>query len=125
MATVSLKPSLVHLKGVRAGDENKFQVNVTQDGQPYDITGKSFTASARTDPMAQSFLDAIIDVIDSEGGVLMVSWPGDEVRDWLDLVLTEPESSATGVWDLQMTDDAQKVTTIAAGNFAADYDVTR
>ena len=113
MATVSLKPALVNLKGIRAGDKNEFRVEVVRGDAAEDITGRTFTAQARFDEFDTNTVDAVIDIIDAPGGVLMLRWPGDAVRTWLDGAEDAPVNTVTGVWDLQMsvdTDDPQRFT---------------
>jgi hypothetical protein len=118
MVTVLLGPAKVDISGVRAGDRNEFQINLTADGDPMDLTGMTASASARVSTAATTHLDAVVDITDEPGGVIRIHWPGDAVRTWLGT-----NTRQSGVWDLQLGEE-DTGTTIVAGSFTAEMDVT-
>jgi hypothetical protein len=115
-----LGPSCVNLSGVRAGDLNQFQITLSRKGIPMNLTGLTLTAQARAKVTDTEFIDAVITVTDAPNGVLLLRWPGSDVATWLGAKATK-----TGVWDLQVDDGVADPTTVAAGSFAAEWDVTR
>jgi hypothetical protein len=122
MATVSFAPAVVDLVGVRAGDRNSMSIVVSQDGAPLNITGAVITAQVRklaTDP-DPAVLEAEIQITDAAAGAFTVSWPGDDVR-----ALLGSAASWSGRWDCQVALGGADPTTIAAGRFEAEVDVTR
>lgn len=119
---VPLGPACVDITGVRAGDQNEFTMHLHRGGVPLDLTGLTFTAQARkksTDPDPPA-LTAVVTVTDALNGDLTVAWPGEDVR-----ALLNGKATWTGVWDLQADDGTNDPTTLAAGNLAAQMDVTR
>lgn len=118
--TVSLRPASVNLSGVRAGDLNEIAFTLRVAGVAMNLTGKTLTAQARVTPLATEFIDAEIIVTDPVGGTGVMRWPGDDVRTWLGTELT-----LSGVWDFQLGDAGSDPTTVAAGTFVAEQDVTR
>ena len=53
-------------------------------------------------------------------GKVTIRWPGDDVR-----TLLAGKKTWTGVWDLQLSSPPGDPTTVAAGSFGAEMDVTR
>jgi hypothetical protein len=120
MVTVPLGPAQVDITGIRAGDLNEVRVTLLAAGRPVNLTGKTITAQARTSKTEVTELDAVITITDASNGVLMVRWPGDDVRTWLGTEVIQK-----GVWDLEIHDGAGDPQTVMAGDFTAELDVTR
>lgn len=121
MVLITLGPAKVDIAGVRAGDRNEFQINLTADGDPMDLTGMTVSAQARSTAADTTHLDAVLSITDAPGGVLRIYWPGDDVRTWLGTSVRQ-----SGVWDLQLgTDGGTDAVTVIAGSFTAELDVTR
>lgn len=120
MATVPLGPATVDLTGVRAGDQNAITLTITSKGAPYNLTGKTVTASARATPIDTISLDAVVDVTNAAGGVCVVRWPGDAVTEIL-----AGKDAWKGVWDLQVAAPGEDALTLVAGRFSVVMDVTR
>ena len=116
---VPLGPAPVDIEGVRAGDRNEFQITLTSGGSKLNVTGMTFTASARENRLDTEHLNAIVTITDGPNGIILVHWPGDAVRTWLGA-----EETRKGVWDLEMDDSSNEPLTVAAGVFAAELDVT-
>jgi hypothetical protein len=121
MATVPFGPARADIKGVRAGDLNEMQVTLTAGGNAFDLTGRTVTAQARQKATSASALDAVVTVLgDPLDGIVTVRWPGDDVRS-----LLAGRRVWKGVWDLQVGDGVADPTTVIAGSFQAEMDVTR
>lgn len=116
---VPLGPAPADISGVRAGDLNEFQVTITAGGKPVDLTDQAITASARHSKSDPDHLDAVITVVDALKGILIVRWPGDAVRSWLD-----GKDDSQGFWDLEAQSGEDDPTTWMAGTFYAEMDVT-
>jgi hypothetical protein len=119
MVAVPLGPAQLDITGVRAGDLNEFQLTILSDGVPVNLTDQEITATARLKKDTPEGLDAVITVTDPVNGVLRIRWPGEAVRTWLGT-----ELKTKGVWDLQIANGTDP-TTVVAGSFAAELDVTR
>lgn len=119
MVALPLGPAELDISGIRAGDLNQIQLTITAGGRPIDLTGKTLEAQVRRSYTSTGKLDAVIEVIDQVAGVITLRWPGEEVRTWLGT-----DTSALGVWDLELTDGTDDPTTIIAGTFHAELDVT-
>jgi hypothetical protein len=119
MVAVPLGPAEVDITGVRAGDRNEFQITLTSGGTKLNVTGMTFTASARLTKADTDHLDAVVTIVDGPNGVVLVHWPGDDVRTWLG-----SQETQTGVWDLEMDDATNEPLTVVAGKFTAELDVT-
>jgi hypothetical protein len=109
----------VDITGVRAGDLNEFQITLLAGGSKMNVTGMTFQASARTTKSDTGHLDAVVTIVDGPNGIIMVRWPGDNVRAWL-----SSKESMTGFWDLEMVSGTDDPLTVCAGTFAAEMDVT-
>lgn len=120
MATVNLTPSRLDLVGVRAGDRNAMTVRILSGGVALPLDGYLVQAQARLTPVDITALSAVITVVDSTNGLVMVEWPGEDVRDLLD-----GEAKWNGVWDMQIKLVDEPPLTVTAGSFAAEMDVTR
>jgi hypothetical protein len=120
MVAINLAPAEVDIAGVRAGDRNLIQLTLRQGGQPIDLTGYTITAQARTTAADTAHLDAVCTITNATGGQVQVRWPGADVETWLG-----GQSSAKGVWDLQLDDGTgSDPWTVVSGSFAAEMDVT-
>ena len=120
MAGISLAPAVLDVSGIRAGDRNMFQLTIRTGGTRMDLTGYTVTAQARTTAVDPVHLDAVVTLTDAAQGVCLVRWPGNDVRTWLG-----GQSSAKGVWDLQLLDTTgSDPWTVLTGTFAAEMDVT-
>jgi hypothetical protein len=119
MAEISLAPAVLDVSGIRAGDRNIFQITIRTGGKALNLTGYTITAQARTTTADTEHLDAEVTITNALGGVCLVRWPGDDVRDWLD-----GQSSAKGVWDLQLVTGSSDPWTVLTGSFAAEMDIT-
>lgn len=116
---VPLGPAPLDISGVRAGDLNEFQLTVLAGGAPVDLTDMTVTATARYKQTDADGVDAEIELVDALHGVIRIRWPGEDVRTWL-----ADKVKGSGVWDLQMANGSDP-TTICAGKFSAEMDVTR
>lgn len=119
MVAVPLGPAPVDITGVMAGDLNEFQITLTSGGGKLNVTGMTFNASARVTKLDPSSLDAVVTIVDGPNGIIMVRWPGDDVRTWLGTNVTQK-----GVWDLEMISGTNDPLTVCAGDFSAELDVT-
>lgn len=120
MATIDIGPPKVDLLRVRAGDRNLFNIRLTQDGQPFDLTGMIVEAQARATPMDSVIaLTAVITVIDPLEGLFEMRWPGEDVQ-----TLLADKSAWNGVWDLQVGNGSDPQT-LMAGVLTIEPDVTR
>jgi hypothetical protein len=119
MVAVPLGPAQVDITGVIAGDLNEFQITLQTGGAKLNVTGMTFNASARVTKIDPVSLDAVVTIVDGPTGVIMVRWPGDDVRDWLGTNVTQK-----GVWDLEMINGTNDPLTVCAGDFSAELDVT-
>lgn len=117
---VPLGPACVDITGVRAGDKNLMSMTLTSDGAPMDLTGLVVSAQARATPTAVEMIAAVVEVTDPLAGTITVRWPGDEVTS-----VMAGKATWKGVWDLQVGDGTTDPTTVAAGKFSADMDITR
>jgi len=110
----------VNLSGIRAGDVNAVQVKITSGGAPFDLTGRTVGAQARKKATDESAaLTADVTVTDEPGGIVMLKWPGEDVR-----ALVSGAGRWIGVWDLQVASGTDRVT-VVEGAFEANMDVTR
>ena len=107
------------ITGVRAGDRNEFQITLMTGGAKLNVTNMTFQAQARSTKSDTEHLDAIVSITDGPNGIILVHWPGDDVRSWLNGEVTK-----TGVWDLEMDDAVNEPLTVVAGAFTAELDVT-
>jgi len=120
MATVDIGPPKVDLLRIRAGDRNLFTMKLTQNDQPFDLTGLTIEAQARSTPIDTVIaVTAVITVIDAEQGHFEMRWPGNEVR-----ALVADKVAWNGVWDLQVGNGSDPQT-LMAGVFTVEPDVTR
>ena len=124
-AVVDLGPACLDLTNVRAGDENALLVYLHQGDQPVDLTSADLSAQARVTELDDMVaLSATFQIVDAEGGLAIMRWPGDEIRTLLDGC-----PKWMGVWDLQVyapsVFDSNMPRTVAAGKFRARIDVTR
>ena len=119
MVAVPLGPAPVDITGVRAGDLNEFQITLTSGGGKLNITDSTFNASARVTKTNPAHLDAVVTIVDGPNGILMVRWPGEDVRTWLGT-----KETLSGFWDLEMVTGTDDPLTVCAGTFAAEMDVT-
>jgi hypothetical protein len=111
---------VLDVSGIRAGDRNTFQLTIRTGGTKLNLTGYTVTAQARTTAIDPLHLDAVVTITDAPNGVCLVRWPGEAVRTWLG-----GQSSAKGVWDLQLLDSVgNDPWTVLTGSFAAEMDVT-
>jgi hypothetical protein len=118
---VPLGPACVDFQGVRANDRNAVRLTIRSGGAPLDITG-TLAAQARkkaTDPDPAP-LEAEFDIIDAPNGVVMMTWPGDQVQ-----ALVAASGKWSGVWDLEYTQAPLAPLTLAAGKISLEADVTR
>ena len=120
MATVQLGPAQVDLLGVRAGDQNALTLTITSKGKPFNLTGKTITASARATVLDAQALDAVVEIVNAAGGVCTVRWPGTAVTQIL-----AGKDTWKGVWDLQVQATGEDAQTLVEGSFTAVMDVTR
>src|SRR5207342_3115774 len=97
MVAVPLGPAQVDITGVIAGDLNEFQITLQTGAAKTNVTGTTFNASDRVTKIDPTSLDAVVSIVDGPNGIIMVRWPGDDVRDWLGTNVTQK-----GVWDLEM-----------------------
>jgi hypothetical protein len=119
---VNLGPACIDIEGVRAGDRNTVTITLHQGGVPLDLTGLTLTSQVRkkatdVDPPA---LTAEITVVDAPNGKATLRWPGDDVR-----ALVNGSAKWAGVWDLQVASGPDDPTTVVAGKWSAETDVTR
>lgn len=118
MAVVEFGPAPLDLNGIYAGDSNPLEVTLTVGDDPVDLTGATVTAQARKTKLdTEIALTALIVVTDDVGGVCIISWDGDEIRD---LLIDCDKDTWQGVWDFQVDDQ-----TLLGGKFKAQMDVTR
>lgn len=117
---MTLGPGVLDITGIRAGDRNEFTVNLTINGQPLSLAGYTITAQARNTHADVEMIAAIVTVLDSPAGRVSLRWPGDVIRTWL-----ADKLKATGVWDMQLRPTTGDPTTVVAGAFSAELDVTR
>jgi hypothetical protein len=120
MAVIDVGPPKVDLLRIRAGDRNLITVTLTQNGQPFDLSGLTVEAQARLTPNDSTIaVEAVINILNAEEGQFEMRWPGDDVRTLLD-----NQKGWFGVWDLQVGNgfDPQ---TLMAGIFTIEPDVTR
>lgn len=118
-----LGPTLLDLKGVRAGDKNEVIARLKVYGVPFDLTDYTLEASARvktTDTGDAPIIAECLVVDDPTGGVVSIKWPGDQIRT---VLAGNPEWN--GVWDFQVTKAPERPITLLEGKFNAVQDVTR
>jgi FlaG/FlaF family flagellin (archaellin) len=119
--TVPLGPARVNITGVRAGDRNLMTITLHSKGDPLNLTDLDVTAQARRKSTDQTpVLSAVVEPIDATLGQVSLRWPGDDVTD-----LLAGKATWSGVWDLQVGSAGADPTTVCAGSFLAEMDVTR
>jgi hypothetical protein len=120
MATIDVGPPKVDLLRVRAGDRNLFTIRLTQDGQPFPLTGMIIEAQARVTPTTPEIaLTAVCTILDAPNGLFEIRWPGADVQ-----ALLNGANLWSGVWDLQVGNGSDPQT-LMSGVFTAEADVTR
>jgi hypothetical protein len=106
---------------VYAGDRNRVRWEFT-GAAPVDLTGTVITAQARkadTDPLPA--LVALVEMTDPAGGLVHISWDGDDVR-----ALLAGASSWEGEYDIQVLPPGQALPdTVHRAVMRAQMDVTR
>lgn len=117
---MTLGPAVLDIAGVRAGDLNEFAMTLTANNQPVNLSGYTITAQARNNQSDTEMISAVVTVVDAAKGKITIRWPGDLIRTWL-----ASKVRATGVWDMQLKPATGDPTTVVAGTFAAELDVTR
>lgn len=121
MSAIDVGPAKLDLLRIRAGDRNLFNIKLTSNDQPVDLTGLTIEAQARVTPVTPEIaLTAVITVVDAPQGELEMRWPGDDVQ-----VLLNGANNWSGVWDLQIGDGSEDPQTLVAGVFTVEPDVTR
>lgn len=121
MTVIDVGPAKLDLLRVRAGDRNKFNVQLTDSRGPVNLTNTTIEAQARVTPVdTEIAVTAAITMIDATQGRFQLSWPGEDVR-----AILNGSDSWKGVWDLQMTPDGEDPQTLVAGQFTVESDVTR
>jgi hypothetical protein len=81
------------------------------------LTSQVRKKATDVDPPA---LTAEITVVDAPNGKATLRWPGDDVR-----ALVNGSAKWAGVWDLQVASGPDDPTTVVAGKWSAETDVTR
>lgn len=121
VSAIDVGPAKLDLLRIRAGDRNLFNIKLTSNDQPVDLTGLTIEAQARVTPVTPEIaLTAVITVVDAPQGELEMRWPGDDVQ-----VLLNGANNWSGVWDLQIGDGSEDPQTLVAGVFTVEPDVTR
>jgi baseplate upper protein BppU len=121
MAAIDVGPPKVDLLRIRAGDRNLFSIKLTQNDQPFDLTGLTIKAQARLTPVDTTIaLTAVITVVDALEGHFEMRWPGDAVQ-----TLLAGANEWSGVWDLEIDSASEDPQTLMAGVFTVEPDVTR
>lgn len=122
MARICTGPSTLDWECAYAGDDVRVVFRFLADGDPWDLTGTSALAQARTDVLAADppTLTASTTLIDAVNGLLQVAWDGEEIR-----TAIAGGTTWEGVWDLQITEPSGDIQTVVAGQFLAKMDVSR
>lgn len=122
MAAICTGPATLDWHCAYAGDDVRAVLQMIADGDPWDLTGATLLAQVRESRLADDppALVATINDIDASSGQFEVVWDGESIRSLLGTAETWE-----GVWDLQVTSVGGVITTVAAGKFLAQMDVSR
>ena len=96
-------------------------LTITSGGAPLNLTGFTLAAQARQSASSPEVgIDAVVTVLNAAAGQIEVRWPGADVA-----ALLDGAGKWTGVWDLSLKPSGSDPTTLVAGRFIAEMDVTR
>ena len=101
---------------LRTGDTEQITLNLSNEGTPVNITGRTYAAQIRPEPLSSTIIASFSCVItDAAGGVVVCTLTAAE---------TATLAPTIGVWDLQET-NATVLPTLVAGTATIQSDITR
>jgi hypothetical protein len=113
MATVKILPAKLGYKITR-GDDFADPITFTEDGDPIDVSARTYTAQIRRTTEGEVEATMSVDMTDAATGVIVLTL-ADSITEDMD---------GSYVWDLEQ-DTAGVLRTILAGPFEVLRDVTR